>query len=421
MIKKQGRQKKKVTLSVRNAKKVHETFAPNGVVNSFGAKNYAWKPRGKKARKKKMRNVLTPKDCVKNVRTEDLAAFAPTHTFADFGLDARLLANVPYAQPLPIQDRAIGPILEGRDVIGLAQTGTGKTAAFLLPLLTLVMRAPRRERVLVMTPTRELAQQIHEALDTFAAGTDVRSALVVGGANVRVQERALTHNPHFVIGTPGRLHDLVERGVLALGDITRVVIDEVDRMMDMGFIKEVKYLLAHMPQRVQTLLFSATLRKEMRQVAKAFQTNPKTIAITPRPTALSVQQDLQYVDPGDDKMEILHDALIAPDVTRAIVFVRTKYDALEVCAELVDRGFRAGVVQGDLSHGARKRVVKQFRDGIIDVLVATDLVARGIDVPDVSHVINYDVPDTYDDYVHRIGRTGRAGKIGYALTLWERE
>ncbi len=421
MVTKRTKKKGGSAWGARNAKKVHEAVR-GGAVNSFGRKNKIRTVRGAKARKKK-NNVLTPEDCIKKIDERQLGAVTIEHTFADFSLDQRVVDAVRargFDAPTPIQDKAIPPIMQGRDVIGLAQTGTGKTAAFLLPLISRLLTKDLRAPVLIITPTRELAVQIAQDVEDFTAQTDLTHVVIIGGANARVQERTLREKPQIIIGTPGRLHDLLEQGVLTLSAVRAVVIDEIDRMVDMGFVRELKYLMEHVNPQRQTLVFSATLKKQLRQTVRAFLTNPVTVAITPRPSAMTVAQDIVWVRYGEDKVELLHDVLIAPGVARTIIFVNTKIDALALTAELKDRGFSVVALQGDLSQGARKRIITQFKEGKYAILVATDIAARGIDVPDVTHVINFDPPQTHDDYVHRIGRTGRSGKRGTALTFWEK-
>ncbi len=411
--------KKRRLWSARNAKKIHEAIRGDAI-NHFGRKNRAVSSRGK-ARQK--RAALTPEDCVKkydahmarNVQDVDIS-------FDDLVLAPHVRAAVRaagFTRPLPIQARVIPLILAGRDVIGLAQTGMGKTAAFLLPLLTRLHNGDAKPPIVILTPTRELAQQIATDIVRFG-GDDLRTAVLYGGGNMRTQARALAVRPHVIVATPGRLRDFMESGAVALATVRTVVIDEVDRMVDTGFLPTVRVLLAAMHRARQTLVFSATLAKDVRPVVRKMLRNPVTVAITPRPTAATVEQDIVWVGPTDDKVELLHDALIAPEVTKALVFVNTKADALALAAELTARGFAAAALQGDLSQGARRRITQQFTDGAITVLVATDVAARGLDVPDISHVINFDPPALRADYVHRIGRTGRAGARGYALTFWPR-
>ncbi len=343
------------------------------------------------------------------------------HTFADFAIDERIKGNVRakgYVTPTPIQDEAIPRILEGRDIVGIANTGTGKTGAFLIPLLHKVVHA-RSERVLIIVPTRELALQIEEEFAGFAAGSGFLSVSAVGGANINPQIRCLRQDPYFVIGTPGRLKDLMERGVLDLSKFGTVVLDEADRMLDMGFIKDMKFILSHMPSVRHTLFFSATLSREIEALIGHFLTNPVRVFVKTGETAAGVHQDIVRVDMGKTKVDVLHDLLTQADFAKVLVFGRTKHGVERLAKILRERGFKAESIHGNKTQSNRQKALALFKDNKIQILVATDVAARGIDVENVSHVINYDIPTTYEDYVHRIGRTGRAGKRGKALTFIE--
>lgn len=342
------------------------------------------------------------------------------HLFADFALSESLkkeIAKRGYVKPTPIQDQTIPHILEGRDVVGLANTGTGKTAAFLVPLIEKVLRN-RGERVFIVAPTRELALQIEEELLSLTRGMNMRSSLLIGGMKMDKQLKRLRTQPQFVIGTPGRIKDHIKRKTLDLSQFGSVVLDEVDRMLDIGFVKEITEMIALLPETRQSLFFSATMDKRTEGILPKFVKNPVEISVVQRDTAANVDQDVIYVKPGQ-KVEQLHEVLVEQREVRAIVFGRTKWGVEKLTKILIKRGFKAMAIHGNKSQGQRKRALDSFKSGHTHVLLATDVAARGIHVDDVSHVINYDMPATYEDYVHRIGRTGRANKRGKALTFVE--
>lgn len=341
------------------------------------------------------------------------------HQFSDFGLSAELLKNVTrhgYTTPTPIQDKVIPAILQGRDVVGLANTGTGKTAAFLLPLIHRIMK-DSSQGVLVVAPTRELALQIRDDLVHFIAGMDMSLALCIGGANIKTQVLALRKNPHFVIGTPGRLKDLINRRALDASQFTNIVLDEVDRMLDIGFVKDIQFLISHLPKKRHSYFFSATMTREVEKVMHSFLSNPVTISVKTQETNEHIYQDVVRVEPGQSKVEKLFELLSQQEFEKVIVFGRTKHGINKLERVLTTKGLRVCAIHGNKTQGARQRSLALFKKGAVKALLATDVAARGIDIPDVTHVINYDEPGTYEDYVHRIGRTGRAGKTGTALTF----
>ncbi len=346
--------------------------------------------------------------------------FVPTHTFNDFRITEQLKENIAkkgYVTPTPIQDKAIPHALEGRDIVGIANTGTGKTAAFLIPLIHKVL-SDRNQRVLIMVPTRELATQIEEEYWGFASHMRIGIVTCVGGANINKQITTLRRNPNFVVGTPGRLKDLMQQKALDLSRFSTVVLDEADRMLDMGFIHDMRFILSHMAQRRHTLFFSATMSRDIEKLIGDFLVDPVAISVKTGDTARSVEQDIVRIA-GRQKIDVLHDLLIQPGFSKVIVFGRTKYGVEKLAKLLVQRGFKAESIHGNKTQGKRERALQSFKRNEIQVLVATDVAARGIDVEDVTHVINFDQPTTYEDYVHRIGRTGRAGKGGMALTFVE--
>lgn len=345
--------------------------------------------------------------------------FVPRYTFSELDIRhelKRTIANRGYTTPTPIQDQAIPFVLAGRDVIGLANTGTGKTAAFLIPLIHKILINPE-EKVLIVVPTRELAIQIQDEFVAFARALRLYSVVVVGGANIgrQISELRMRHN--IVIGTPGRLKDLIARKVLDLSRFNNVVLDEADRMLDMGFLPDVKLLLSLVNKKRQTLLFSATFSREIESIVSQFLVSPERVSIKTGETAASVDQDIIRVAPGKDKMDVLHDLLKQTQFQKVLVFTRTKHGADKLSKKLFLRGFKSECIHGDKPHAKRQRALKMFKDNMVEILVATDVAARGLDIPKVSHVINFDLPATYDDYIHRIGRTGRADQKGIALTF----
>ncbi|OGI22232.1 MAG: hypothetical protein A2808_02490 [Candidatus Moranbacteria bacterium RIFCSPHIGHO2_01_FULL_55_24] len=344
---------------------------------------------------------------------------SPVAHFDDFKLDERIKKNLAHRNllhPTPIQGLTIPVILEGRDVIGVANTGTGKTAAFLLPLIHKTLKNPNH-RTLIIAPTRELAEQIDREFRLFAHGLRIGSVVCIGGTYLDEQIRTLARNPHFVIGTPGRLLDLIERKKLDVRNFQAVVLDEVDRMLDMGFLKDVKKMLLQISKPRLLLFFSATMPKLISELAAQFLQDPLTFTVKPRATSQNVIQDVIRVGKKDVKIDLLHQLLLDRDFSKVIIFGRTKRGVEHLARQLTERGFRVDAIHGDKTQSARSRALKRFTRDEVQVLVATDVAARGLDIPDVTHVINYDIPETYDDYVHRIGRTGRAGKKGIALTF----
>jgi superfamily II DNA/RNA helicase len=355
----------------------------------------------------------------KAILTTESEPFNPEHRFADFAIHDHIKKTIykrGFSHPTPIQDGAIPHVLKGRDLIGIANTGTGKTAAFLIPLIDKCFRN-RSERVLIMAPTRELANQIEAEWQDFSVGTGLKSAICIGGAHLDRQVKALRQNPAFVIGTPGRLKDLADRKDLVLAPFNNVVLDEVDRMLDMGFIQDMKYLLAMVRTKRQTLFFSATMPKPIAELAQKFLTDPITITIKSRATAENVEQNVISTTSPAHKMETLHDLLLKEGFTKVLIFRRTKRGADRLAKMLGASGFKADSIHGDKSQSQRERALRRFKQDELQVLVATDVAARGLDIPDVTHVFNYDLPETYEDYIHRIGRTGRASKSGFALTF----
>lgn len=350
---------------------------------------------------------------------EKPVAYSNKHTFEDFGLDTRLKVNVAkkgYKNPTPIQDQAIPVVMEGKDVVGIANTGTGKTAAFLLPMLHKVLM-DRGQRVLIMAPTRELAFQIEDEFKGFSHDMGIRSVLCIGGTSMNMQIRNLKKKHNFIIGTPGRIKDLLKRKLLHLDTFKSVILDEADRMLDMGFIDDIKYLLGHLPERRHSLFFSATISKEIDSLIQTFLHEPVTISVKTRETSANVDQDVVRVNSNENKIDVLKDLLRKPDFQKVLVFGRTKRGVDKLSRILYKSGLKVESIHGDKTQGRRRRALEAFKKNQVKVLVATDVAARGLDIDNVSHVINYDLPETQEDYVHRIGRTGRGSKTGVALTF----
>ncbi len=344
--------------------------------------------------------------------------YEPKHKFTEFGLDKKLafaITSSGMTMPTPIQDQIIPEILNGHDVIGLAQTGTGKTAAFLIPLIEKTIKQYSRQ-TLILAPTRELALQIDEELKKLSTGFKLFSTVCVGGTNIRPQIQGLKRNNHFIIGTPGRVMDLIDRRHLKPQSIRTVVLDEADRMLDMGFIHDMRKILEDIPADHETLFFSATMSAEIQKLVKDFLKDPVTISVKKKDVTDSIVQDVVKYG-NHNKFETLVELLKKEDFTRVLIFGAMKHSVEKLSHELTTAGIRAESIHGNKSHGQRQQSLKRFKSGNAKVLVATDVAARGIHVDSVSHVINYDLPNTFEDYVHRIGRTGRGHEKGKALTF----
>lgn len=345
--------------------------------------------------------------------------YVPTYKFDDFDVHPKIKTNLKekgFVTPTPIQDQTIIPALAAKDVIGIANTGTGKTAAFAIPILHKLM-TDRNSRALIVAPTRELAQQIDEDIRSIAKGSGLFGAVIIGGEPIGRQLRDLRSNPQIVIGTPGRIKDHLERRTLNLSRFNMIVLDEVDRMLDMGFVDDVREILSQLAPARQSFFFSATLDGRVNGLIQTFSNDPITVSIKTGETSDNVDQNVIRYGGNVEKIEKLHDLLIEPHVTKAIIFDETQRSVERLSQELIERGFAAVSIHGGKNQGQRQRALGRFKSNDVTVLVATDVAARGIDVKDISHVINYTQPQTYEDYVHRIGRAGRAGKTGYALTF----
>jgi ATP-dependent RNA helicase RhlE len=356
-------------------------------------------------------------------------AIAPETGFAALGLIEPILRAVEtenYTTPTPIQQQSIPHLLGGRDLLGCAQTGTGKTAAFALPILQRLAAqrrpaAPRTMRTLILTPTRELAAQIGDSFRAYGRNLGLRHAVIFGGVGQGAQVQALHRGLDILIATPGRLLDLMGQGHARVSGVEIFVLDEADRMLDMGFIHDVKRVIAGLPKQRQTLLFSATMPPDIARLADGILVDPARVAVTPvASTAERIEQWLLYVDRGN-KASLLATVLKDPAIARALVFTRTKHGANKVVLQLGKAGIPADAIHGNKSQNARERALQAFKQGQIRVLVATDIAARGIDIDGITHVINYDLPNVPETYVHRIGRTARAGASGVAISFCDRE
>ena len=345
-------------------------------------------------------------------------------TFAAFNLHPHILSRINalgYKTPTPIQKQSIPPIMEGQDLVGLAQTGTGKTAAFVLPVLQRLMQGPRgRIRALIITPTRELAQQIHDAIGELSKDSGLKSAALYGGVNINPQKLKLRRGVEIVIACPGRLLDHVSQRTIDLSKVEMLVLDEADHMFDMGFLPHTRRILQLLPAKRQSLLFSATMPHDVRKLADDILHHPVTVQISNTAPVKSVTQILYPVS-QQQKTDLLMKILLGADVKSTLVFTRTKQRAERLAEQLVEAGYSASSLQGNLSQYKRQKALTDFRKGTLQILVATDIASRGIDVAGISHVINYDMPDTVEAYTHRIGRTGRAALLGDAFTLITRE
>ena len=375
---------------------------------------------GRNKRKSSYERIDVSKFISKSTVIEKEEIYLPTHTFSDFKIDAKLklaIANKNYIYPSPIQDKSIAHALEGRDILGIADTGTGKTAAFLIPILNKIIN-DRNETAIIIAPTRELAIQIETEMNDLARSLKIYGVVCVGGAPISAQIRSLRRECNVVIGTPGRLLDLVKRGEISLAKTRSIVLDEADRMLDMGFINDITFLLEKTPTDRQGFFFSATLPKPIEKLIEKFAHDPVKVMVKTRETSKNVEQDIVRVNRDTNKIDILCELLDKEnEFKKVLIFSEMKHSVEKLSVELVKRGYKAGSIHGDKRHNDRQRTLLKFRKDEINIMVATDVAARGLDIPDVTHVINYEIPQTYDTYIHRIGRTGRINNKGVALTF----
>jgi superfamily II DNA/RNA helicase len=346
-------------------------------------------------------------------------AYQPKNAFADFDIHGQIKENIHikgYTTPTPIQDETIPHIVKGLDIVGIANTGTGKTAAFLIPLLNKVMLNPQ-ENILIIVPTRELADQINQEFFDFRGRLKIFSVCCVGGMPIGRQMSDLRRSYNFLIGTPGRLKDLINRRAINPAQFSTIVLDEADRMLDMGFVNDMKFIMEKMPKNRQTLFFSATSNKDVDKLIQTFLTNPIMISVKTGDTAKNIEQNVIRVRSEQERLEVLHQILAKPEFSKVLIFGRTKYGVERLSATLIQSGFKADAIHGNKNQNKRQMSLHLFKTNRTTILVATDVAARGLDIPNVSHVINYDLPANYDDYIHRIGRTGRGDQMGNALTF----
>ena len=391
---------------------------PSG--GSRGGASFGGARRGGGSRGPAKKYIHPSKFINKATSKADEVVYESKNKFADFPFGNQLRNNIAkkgYEIPSAIQDQAIPHILEGKDVIGLANTGTGKTAAFLLPIIERQTGVNLRPSVLIIAPTRELAQQIDEEFRAFAQGLDLYSALIVGGVSVDRQIRDLKRRPHFIIGTPGRLKDLMNRRLIRLDSVNTLVLDEADRMLDMGFLPDIRGIVNEMPVERQTLFFSATITPEIQMLVNTFLKNPVTISVRTSETNEHIEQTVIEARDKNHKVELLTEMLRGKDYEKVLVFGETKFGVQRLSDHLDNSGIPSVAIHGNKNQSQRQRALKQFKDERVRVMVATDVAARGLDIPNVSHVINFDTPQNYEDYIHRIGRTGRAGASGKAHTF----
>ncbi|MDB5170818.1 MAG: putative box helicase domain protein [Candidatus Saccharibacteria bacterium] len=368
---------------------------------------------------KRRGEYIDPARFVQAAKPIEETQYEAKHRFADFEVASIIHDNLTakgYEFPSAIQDQTIPMALEGHDMIGIANTGTGKTAAFGIPIAhALITR--QNAKALIVAPTRELAQQIEDEMRSIGKGGGFTGALLIGGTGMGSQLRDLRNKPRIVIGTPGRIKDHMERGTLKLDQFNMVVLDEVDRMLDMGFVNDVSSILDEMNPIRQSFFFSATMDPRVQGLIRTFSKDPQTVSVKSGDSSQNVNQDIVRASGTSEKMAKLHDILLDEKVGKVIVFDETQRSVERLSNELIARGFSADAIHGGKSQGQRQRALDSFKASRTKILVATDVAARGIDVADISHVINFSQPQSYQDYVHRIGRAGRAGKIGHALTF----
>lgn len=381
--------------------------------------NYSRYPRGGNSSPNRARvRSFDPRPVIGTATKSFHDVYEIINNFSDFSLEAQLSKNIAahgFSTPTPIQDQAIPKIMSGYDVVGVANTGTGKTAAFLIPLINKIY-LNGNSRALIIAPTRELAVQIDKEFQSFSQGLGIYSVTCIGGVPIYGQINKLQKNPHFVIGTPGRLLDLENRRKIDFGSFDSIVLDEVDRMLDMGFIQDINQIISKFPKNRQSLFFAATLDEKVKGVMRKFITNPVMISVKTADASENVHQDVIELK-GRNKSDALCDLLNQEEVSKTLIFMRTKRSADVLHKNLSEVGFQTAVLHGNKSQNQRQRSLDQFGQGRVNILIATDVASRGIDVDDITHVINYDLPESYEAYIHRIGRTGRADKKGVALTF----
>lgn len=402
--------------------------SPQRSFSSFGGGSRRSRPGGSggyggSRRPAPSKNIHPSKFINKSVVKVVETPYESTNQFSDFNLNSKtqeMLLKLGFVSPSAIQDQCINPALEGKDIIGLANTGTGKTAAFLLPTIEKLYKGRRPVSALVLAPTRELAQQIEQEFKRFSPNQNLYSTLVVGGMNIGRQIAQVKRGPHIIIGTPGRIKDLMGRGVLRLDGVETFILDEADRMCDMGFSKDIRAIAQELPKERQTLCFSATMTSDVKIIVEEFMVSPITISVVQEQNNNHIEQDVIVAGSKDEKTAILAEMLAKEEFKKVLIFGETKFGVQRLSDALNSQGLSTIAIHGNKNQSQRDRALRSFKQGEFRALVATDVAARGLDVPDVTHVINFDQPKTYDDYVHRIGRTGRAGKSGKAFTFVSR-
>jgi ATP-dependent RNA helicase RhlE len=397
--------------------------------NSSGSKssttsnrpNKSFRKGPRQAQKGRKPSTLDPNLLIKKSKEETEVKFESKRTISDLPISSVLkesLLKKGFERPTEIQDRTIETLMEGTDLLGLAQTGTGKTGAFAIPIIEQLIQHKRTSFALIVVPTRELAIQVEEEFRSMTKNLNLYSACFIGGTNINKDIANLRRSSHVIIGTPGRLLDLVQRKVLNLREFNTLVLDEFDRMLDMGFIHDMKRIISGMHQRKHTMLFSATMDNSQESLIAEILNNPVRVKVSNGSSSGDyIEQDIIRLNAGQDKFQVLQEMVSSEDFQKVLVFEETKHKVKRLCEKLIKSGVQSDQIHGNKSQNARQKALNSFKQGSIKVLVATDVAARGIDVSDVTHVINYQLPMDYDSYIHRIGRTGRAGKRGKAFTF----
>lgn len=384
--------------------------------NKFQNQKYLSRKRnGFRQKEWKFDMSLLTKKADSQIKAEE---YVSKHSFNDFKIAQRLKENISYrgyTSPTPIQDKVIPCILENKDVVGIANTGTGKTASFLIPLLDKIYM-DRNVKILIVAPTRELAVQIQDECRAFSSGLQINSVLCIGGVNMRNQIRNLRYRHNIVIGTPGRLKDLFNQRAIIFQFYNTIVLDEVDRMLDMGFIHDIKFIIAELNKQRQSLFFSATVSPSIRTIMNSFLVNPVEISVKTTETPLRVDQEIVKTN-GKIKTAVLQELLKKEEFTKVLIFGRTKWGIERLSKHLEVNGFKVASLHGNKNQNQRQRALDAFKRNEVTILLATDIASRGLDIDDITHVINFDLPQSYEDYIHRIGRTGRADKKGVALSF----
>ncbi|MDH5603118.1 MAG: DEAD/DEAH box helicase [Cyclobacteriaceae bacterium] len=401
----------------------HTRTRTSGTDKSFRKRNSGYAASGGNRGRNKAKAVssIDPNRLIKKGQSVEEVKYISSRTFLEMPLDRRLQANIVnkgFKSPTKIQDDTLEHLINGRDLLGVANTGTGKTGAFLLPIIQRLLTSQESFTSLVIVPTRELALQVEEEFKSLTIGLRLNSASFIGGTNVPKDLTKLRRENHLIIGTPGRLLDLANRGALRLQRISVLVLDEFDRMLDMGFVNDIKKIVRAMTTRKQTMLFSATIDKTQKPMIDELLRDPIEVKVsTGTSTAAQIDQDIIRVPEGSDKFIMLRNLIDDKEFEKVLIFAETKHVVNKISQKLNKSGIRVDHIHGNKSQNYRNNALSKFKNGEVQVLVATDVAARGIDVSDVTHVINYQLPMTYDSYVHRIGRTGRAGKTGKAFTF----